>query len=402
MIVDIYEALDLIDQNISTVDSYKVPLEEALYKISSKRVLATLPLPIFNNSAMDGYGLNGESDSYKVIGKILAGDSHTYELKSGEAIKILTGAKVPQSVDTVIPQENVTIKDNIINIRDFVKKGANIRYLGEDINIDEVIVDKGEVITSAHIALLASQGICEVEVYRDVKVGVFASGSELKLYNESLDEGEIYNSNTPYLIARSKELGADSRFIGKCLDSKESIKEIINSSLDYDLIVTSGGVSVGEADFTKEAFLDLGMKILFERVNVKPGKPTTFGKIKDTFILNLAGNPLAGALNFEIFGKFTIKKLSGANDSYHDYIKVRSKSEITSKRATSNIIPGVFCEDSFTMIDRYAPGNVNVLNRCNGMIIIDKDRDKIEKDDIVKFIPIRWELLCDKSKKFTS
>jgi len=402
MAVTIYEALKLIETNLPTLSTEIIPIENSVSRITSKTVTASISLPTFNNSAMDGYGLKGESNSYIIIGKILAGDAHTYKLKNGECIKILTGAQVPESVETIIPQENTIENETSITIEKPVKYGANIRYRGEDIDENEAILHIGETINSAHIGLLASQGITHVEVYRKVSVGIFASGSELKLHHEALGDSQVYNSNTPYLLSRSEELDCYTRFVGKSDDNIDSLKDLISSALDCDVIITSGGVSVGEADYTKEAFSSLGMETIFSKVQIKPGKPTTFGKIGKTLILNLPGNPLASALNFEIFGKFIISKLSGKKACYHDSITAKLKKPISSNRPVANIIPGTFDGVYFTPLQKFAPGMVNVLNHCNGIIIIDSETDELKKEDNVNFLPIRWNFLAEDFKNFTT
>jgi len=402
MAVSIYEALKFIEKDSRVVESEIISIEDAIGRISSCELSASLALPSFNNSAMDGYGLKGEKSTYIIKGKILAGDSHSYDLRDGECIRITTGAKVPDCVDSVIPQENCLIGDMEIKIKKDVKNGANIRKKGEDIDVGENILKKGDLITSAHIGLLASQGISEVEIYKRVRVGVFASGSELRLHHEELKDGQVYNSNTPYLMARSQELGCDVIFLGKSGDDKESIKSLVKKGLDCDIIVSSGGVSVGEADFTKESFRELGMDTIFEKVQVKPGKPTTFGKINDTYVLNLPGNPLASALNFEIFGKFLISILSGLNKPYHGFINTTTTKIINSPRPTSNIIPGTFDGDSFTPLSKYAPGNVNVLNHCNGIIVLNSKTDQIKEKESVKFLPIRWDFTRESFEDITS
>jgi molybdopterin molybdotransferase len=393
MAVTIYEALQLIEKSIPALSTEIIPIENALNRIASKDIKATLALPSFNNSAMDGYGLKGEAKEYTLVGKILAGDSHTYTLNDGECIKILTGAQVPNSVERIIPQENTKQDNNTIHIVKPVKSGANIRHKGEDIYEGETILKTGTSVNSTHIALLASQGITHIEVKRKVKVGVFASGSELKLHFEKLNDAQIYNSNTLYLLARSQELHCETRFVGKSEDSVNSLKKLVKAALDCDLIVTSGGVSVGEADFTKEAFSALGMEILFNKVQVKPGKPTTFGKIGNTLVLNLPGNPLAAALNFELFGTFIIHTLQGLTAKYHNYILTPLSKRIDSPRPVANIIPGWFDGQTFTPSRKYAPGMVNVLSHCNGIIIIDPETEIIEEGKNVRFLPIRWDFL---------
>jgi len=400
--VTIMEAIELILSATKSTKSELISLENALTRISYQTLEATIALPTFNNSAMDGFGLKGSHDSYTIIGKILAGDAHSYTLKSGECVTIMTGAEVPSSVECVIPQENTTITDDTIMINKAVKEHANIRLKGEDINEGEVILKQGEKITSAHISLLASQGITHIKVHRIPRVAIFASGSELKLHFEKLEKSQIHNSNTPYLMARSEELGCETLFVGKAEDSVESLQALIKDSLDCDFIVTSGGVSVGEADFTKEAFSTLGCESIFEKVQIKPGKPTTFGKIGNTLVLNLPGNPLASSLNFEIFGKLLLMKLRGLKTTHHGFINTKISQDFKMNRPVDTVLPGFFDGESFTPAKKFSPGNVNVLNHCNGMIIINKETKELKENDKVKFMPIHWEFLKEEFVKFTS
>ncbi len=402
MAVTIIEAIELILSTTKSTKSELISLENALTRVSYQTLNATISLPTFNNSAMDGFGLKGRHDNYTIVGKILAGDAHSYDLKEGECVTIMTGAEVPSSVDSVIPQENTNITDTTIVINKAVKEKANIRLKGEDIKVGEMILEKGEKITSAHISLLASQGITHIKVHRIPRVAVFASGSELKLHFEKLEKSQVYNSNTPYLMARSEELGCETLFVGKAEDSVEALQALIKDSLDCDFIVTSGGVSVGEADFTKAAFEGLGCESIFSKVQIKPGKPTTFGKIGDTLVLNLPGNPLASSLNFEIFGKLLLMKLRGLKTTHHGFINTKISQSFEMNRPVDTVLPGFFDGVAFTPADKFAPGNVNVLNHCNGMIIIDKETKALKENDIVKFLPIRWEFLRENFEDFTS
>ncbi len=391
MQVTIEEAIGLIVEAVGEPRTEMVPLENALMRVCAQTIEATIALPPFTNSAMDGYGLRGESMHYRVTERVMAGDAHEVSLEEGEAVRIMTGARVPADVERVIPQENVRVEKDEIFIEKPVGKGANIRLLGEDIGYGEKVVKKGERILSAHIGLLASQGITHLRVYKRPRVSIFAGGSELKLHFESIGDAQIFNSNTPYLIARSRELGAETTFVGKAEDTVSSLKSLISSARDADLIVTSGGVSVGEADFTKEAFGESGFEPLFTKVAIKPGKPTTFGRIGETLVLNLPGNPLASALNFEIFGKLLIKKLSGEKEAYQNVMNVPMGEDFILKKAVDSVIPGVYDGSFFKPAQKYAPGMVNVLPHCNGIIIVSKDTGRIEKGEIVKFIPIRWD-----------
>ena len=402
MQVSIFEGIEKIVQNIKKLKTKIVPLENAIGKVSAKTLKATISLPRFNNSAMDGYGLKGEHQTYKIVGKILAGDDIDITLNDGECIKITTGARTPNTVDKVIPQENTTSHDNTITVQKELKHFANIRKKGEDIQEDETIINDGDTITSNYISLLASQGITHIKIYQTPKVAIFASGSELKMTYETLKNAEIYNSNTPYLHSRSQELGCDVTFVGKSEDNLESLKSLVENSLEYDMIVTSGGVSVGEADFTKDAFKAFDIKTAFDKVSVKPGKPTNFGMIANTAVLNLPGNPLAASLNYEIFGKLIINCLSGKKNIYQNYISCKMGKNFKTNRPVDTIIPGFYDGISFEPAYQFGANMVNVLNHCNGYLVIGADTDEIKEGELVKFLPINWGFESEKVIDFLS
>jgi len=407
--VTIKEAINLITKELIPLQTEILPLEEAKGRICTKEIKASIALPPFDNSAMDGYALRMDKEapqkgeSFKVIGKILAGEKNNFHLKKTQAVKIMTGAMIPPKTDCVIPQEKTTaLDDNFIRLNEDIKLEANIRKKGEDINIGDTVISPSEEIKSSHIALLASQGITHISVYKKPKVSVFSSGNELKLHFEKLEKSQIYNSNTPYFISRAHELGCETSFIGKADDSLDSITKLISSSLKSDLILTSGGVSVGEADFTKEAFKKLGFKEIFSKVQIRPGKPTTFGKIGNTLVLNLPGNPLAGALNFEIFGRIIIEMLRGAKEIHHNFVKTKISHDYKKKKGPQSVIPGNFNGESFEVTSKFAPGMVNVLNRCNGFIVLSENTEILKKGDTVKFIPVDWNFKTEKFKDFAT
>jgi molybdopterin molybdotransferase len=403
MAISIYQALELIEQYTTKVGFEIVPLENSLKRVCAKDIFATHSLPRFNNSAMDGYGVKLENSlkNIKVIDTILAGSSSQTQINQNEAIKITTGARVPSSVEAIIPQEDIIInKDKTISIPTNIKKNSHIRFIGEDINSNEKILEDGDEINFASITALASQGITHIKVYKQPKVTVFASGEELKLHYEQVKDYQIYNSNTPTLIARTKELGCNTTFIGVANDTIKSIQEHIENSLDSDLIITSGGVSVGEADFTKEAFSNLNINTIFDGIAIKPGKPTVFGKIGSTHILNLPGNPLASALIFELFGKIIIQNLSGSKDIYHNTISSKISDDFKNKKGRPTLIPGYYDGESFTPSKKRSPGMVNILNHCNSLILLNENVDFLQKNAKVKLLPINWKFFTKEKKGF--
>ena len=403
MAVQVIEALRLINHKIIKTKYEVVPIEDSIDRIAAEDIFATHFMPRFNNSAMDGYAVKLEDSNkvVKVIDKILAGSKKTTKIKNGQTIKIMTGARVPKSVDAIVPQELVEIIDDTsVKLPETIQPFAHIRFVGEDIKNGQILIANGESINFSKITLLTSQGVTHIKVYKKPRVTVFASGEELKLHYEQVKKYQIYNSNTPTLIARAKELGCDVTFVGIASDSVKSLTELISNSLDSDLIVTSGGVSVGEADFTKEAFDKLNMETIFDGIIIKPGKPTILGKIGKTTILNLPGNPLASSLIFEIFGKIIIQKLSGSKDVYHNTIKTKNGIELKNKKGRITIIPGYFDGEKFNASYKRSPGMVSILSNCNALLALDENVELLKENQEVNILPINWKFFTNKEKDF--
>ena len=401
MAISVQNAIDIISKINFNPNFEILPIENAISRISAEEIFATSFLPKFNNSAMDGYAIiyEDKENDLKIIDTIFAGDNNNRLIEKNSCIKIMTGAKIPDNTTAIIPKEDTQeLTDNKIKIIKNVKKFQHIRYIGEDIKKDNLLIDIGEEINFSKITLLASQGFSHIKVYKKPKIVVFASGEELKLHYEKIEDYQIYNSNTPTFISRAKELGCDVTFIGQAKDNIESICELINNSLDADLIITSGGVSVGDADFTREAFNKLNFETIFDGIKIKPGKPTIFGKIKDSYILNLPGNPLASALIFELFGKSIIQKLLGTNQIYQSFIYGKLQNDFKTKKGRITIIPGFFDGEYFEISENRSPGMVSTLSKCNSMILMDDNVETLSKDSLVKILPINWKFFSDKKK----
>ena len=401
MAISVQNAIDIISKINFNPNFEIVPIENAISRICAEEIFATSFLPKFNNSAMDGYAIiyEDKENDLKIIDTIFAGDNNNRLIEKNSCIKIMTGAKIPDNTTAIIPKEDTEeLTDNKIKIIKNVKKFQHIRYIGEDIKKDNLLIDIGEEINFSKITLLASQGFSHIKVYKKPKIVVFASGEELKLHYEKIEDYQIYNSNTPTFISRAKELGCDVTFIGQAKDSIESICKLINNSLDAELIITSGGVSVGDADFTREAFNKLNFETIFDGIKIKPGKPTIFGKIKDSYILNLPGNPLASALIFELFGKSIIQKLLGTNQIYQSFIYGKLQNDFKTKKGRITIIPGFFDGEYFEISENRSPGMVSTLSKCNSMILMDDNVETLSKDSLVKILPINWKFFSDKKK----
>ena len=404
MAVTVERALELIYTNIKKTGLKILPIEEALGYVLAEDIVATHNLPPFDNSAMDGYAVKIEDSGkcVKVEHTIFAGDDFKGELCSGFAIKIMTGARIPLGTQCIVPIEDTQECETGVVLPQNLTISKHIRLAGEDIKKETPLLTHGDILNAHQITLLASQGISHIKVHKRPRVALFASGNELKMHFEQVEEYQLYNTNTPTLLARAQELGCKVEFIGTARDTMTDIKAHIKSALECDLVITSGGVSVGDADFTKEAFGEFGYNILFDKIEIKPGKPTTFGKIGDTIILNLPGNPLAAALNFELFGQSIIYALSGAKKKFINSINAKMKSPYKLRAGRRTLVPGYFDGEFFTVCEHFAPGMVSPLAQANGYIMIDEKSSLIQENALVKVISTQFSFVSHEHKSLVT
>ncbi len=392
MAVTVEQAISIIQETIRPKSMELLPIEAVTGRILAEDIVATHNLPPYDNSAMDGYAVKvaDAGKSVHVLNTIFAGDNDTTKIFEGSCSKIMTGARIPEGTECIVPVENTTADGDDVILPEALKAGQHIRLCGEDIEADDQLLSKGERLYAHHITLLASQGISHVKVYKKPRIALFASGSELKMHFETVAAHQLYNTNTPTIAARTEELGCEVDFIGTAEDSLEAIQEHIESALDSDLIITSGGVSVGDADYTKEAFGAFGFDVKFDKIEIKPGKPTTFGMVGKTAVLNLPGNPLAAALNFELFGQTMILALSGARDKHLNVIETVMADEFKVKPGRRTLVPGTFDGKTFTACKKFAPGMVSPLAVSNAFIMLDERVSVLNKGTRVKIVPTRY------------
>jgi len=392
MPVSVEEALSLIHSFTPKLRREFIPIESACGRILAETLTARHNLPPFDNSAMDGYAVVCSDAGNTVLSEhtVFAGDSEQVRIAEGLAVRIMTGARIPEGAECIVPIEEVTVDGDSVSLPDSLKAGQHIRLCGEDIEVGDALLGAGEMLYAHHITLLASQGITHVCVYQKPRVAIFASGSELKMHCEPVGEHQLYNTNSPTFAARASELGCEVHFIGTAADTLDALLALIESALQSDLIVTSGGVSVGDADYTKEAFAHFSLAPLFEKVNIKPGKPTTVGTIGDTLVLNLPGNPMAAALNFELFGQALIAMLSGTHAPYQNTVTARMKHAYRLRAGRRTLLPGFFDGTHFNVCEKFAPGMISPLGSSNGFIMLDESCGGLSAGDEVKFVPTRF------------
>lgn len=363
-----------IKQNIITL-----PLIKAIGYIISEDIVCIRDLPAYNNSALDGYAIkySDRGKKLKVKEKVLYAGVVTDEfLEDGECFKIMTGAKIPNGADTILCFEDAKIEDGYVVSPIDIKKGEAFRVKGEECKIGSILIKKGTKLEVSQIALLSSQGLSHIKVNAKPKVVVFSTGSELKEPYEVANEDEFYNINSYTIITLLKQFDIDADYGGIIKDSLLKTKELFESVKNrYDVIITSGGVSIGEADFVKEALIYNGFTSIFDSVNIKPGKPTVAGFINETLVISLPGNPLATFFNTFVFALPAIKKLGGDINFLHQKIKATNKKEFKVKNGRVNFVLGVYENGDFTVIDngKISSGMVEPLLRSNAIALTNEN-----------------------------
>jgi len=402
MTKSIEEALEIIYKEVKAKSTHILPIEKTLGSIVAKDYKALFDLPRFDNSAMDGYAVKISDAGKEVNVKEVtyAGDVQEEAFLTGEAVKIMTGAPTPKGCESIVAIEDVTVTERGVILPTSIKADNFIRWRGEDIKSGTVFLKAQTEVTAYTLALLSSQGITHIEVYRKPKVVVFSTGEELKAHYETIEGHQLYNSNAPMFVARAKELGCDVSYISSAGDTMESLKSAVVNAKDADLILTSGGVSVGDKDFTKEAFKELGLTTYFSGIDIKPGKPTHFGKLGECFVINLPGNPLAAMVNFEMFVKPTIAKLTGTKSFYHGLITTKMKSDHKLKAGKNTVILGSWDGTFFEALKGQKPGMVAPLDKADGFIVTTKEISYLEKEQEVKMIAIKLDFKSDKEEDF--
>ena len=313
------DAIKWIRQFIEPVkETQIIPIRESLGKVLSEDIYSPIDVPNYNNSAMDGFVFYKAQENspimLEVIGSQLAGQSSNEKVLPGQAIQIMTGARIPNGGNTVIPIELVSYEGDKISINESPKIGANIRKIGEDVKKNELILKKGRCIRSSEIGLLASLGLPKVSVYRQIRVAFFSTGDEVVEVGNLLKVGQVYDSNNHTIGAMLERIGAEIVNLRIVSDDKNALKETLLSIVDeVDVIITSGGVSVGAADFMKEVLNEIG-EVLFWKLSIKPGRPLAYGKINQTHYFGLPGNPVASMVSFYQIVQLQLKVLMGEVD----------------------------------------------------------------------------------------
>ena len=317
--IPISEAIEMIERETARLGHEPVELSAAVGRVLAEDVVADTDLPPFDRSQMDGYAVmaadaKGAPVKLKLVGESAAGNGWHQELKVGEAVRIMTGAPVPAGADAVQKVEVTNEDDDQVEILESTEKGKFIVFKGAEIKAGQIVISSGDVVTENMVAVLAAFGYSQVKAAKKPKVAILSTGSEIVDVDQTPGTDQIRNSNSAMLRAFAEKCGAITGALPVAGDNIEALKKQIQLAIeDSDVLIMTGGVSVGKYDFTKAAMLELGAEIFFEKVRLKPGKPTVFARLNNKLVFGLPGNPVSVAATFHLFVRRALLKMQGSS-----------------------------------------------------------------------------------------
>ncbi|MDK0617689.1 molybdopterin molybdotransferase MoeA [Clostridium perfringens] len=398
------EALEILNKNTKALKSEVVSIKDSLKRVLYGDVKSKINNPPFNKSVFDGYAFKSEDSKgtskenpieLKIVDEIFAGMWPEIEIKSGEAIRIMTGAPIPVGADCVLKQEETERHGDLVKIFKEMKANENISFMGEDIKIGETLIKKGKRLDYADLGIMASSGISEIIVYKKPKVSIISTGDEVCDINSTLKPGKIYDSNLYSLSARIEELGYNLFSMEHVGDNILKIGEAIEKAFEKsDIVFTTGGASVGEKDLMQKVSESIGFERLFWKIKIKPGSAVVCSKREEKILISLSGNPNAALTTFELLGKSVLKKLEGEEENIN--IK-REKGVLmdsfNKKSPQRRFLRGNIIYDekgAKVYITQIKSGNgiLSSLLNANCLIEIEKGNEGLNRGEVVNIIKL--------------
>ena len=338
--ITVEEALDTILAQVRVLGTERVDILSSRGRVLAENIISALNVPPLDNSSMDGYAVRagdvagavpGHPVTLTVIGDLPAGYTARQAVGPGQALRIMTGAPVPEGADTVIMQENTSSQGSAVAIRQGEKAGVNIRRAGEDIKQGALLFPAGTFVRPAHIGIMASIKRAMVSVYQRPRVAILSTGDELVDIDGDLGQGKIVTSNSYSLMSLVAEAGGTPVMLGIARDTKDALRERLLEGLHADIIISSGGVSVGDYDFVKDVLQELGADMKFWKVLMRPGQPLAFGVIGGRPAFGLPGNPVSAMVSFEQFVRPAMRKMSGYKKLFRPLLEAVAQEDVPAK-----------------------------------------------------------------------
>lgn len=366
-----------------------MPLKYSLGFVLAEDIFAPISLPPFRQSAMDGYALrHGDLTDYELIGECKAGDFKEYELVENQAVRIFTGARVPDQADTVIIQENIKKEGSRIQIRQVPKPFSNIRPMGEQVKKGELVAKKGTRINAALIGFLAGFGLEEVLVISKPEIMLIVTGNELQYPGKPLNPGAVYETNGITIQNILAENGFSVGSLVHVMDDEKVIEEAISNALEYDLVLISGGISVGDYDFVKAGLESNRVEEKFYKINQKPAKPVWFGKKEESMVFALPGNPASLLICMLVYVIPAIRKMVSGKYLELNFKKGILNGQLENPHHKSLFLLGIEEDGIVEILEKQASGMLVSFSQSNALVFVDESIERIEFGGKVRFIPI--------------
>ena len=388
--ISVEQALKTIDENVSVAKAIQMNLSKALGYVLAEDITSPMDMPPFPQSAMDGYAvkLNG-TNTFNLVGEVKAGDGHEPQLNQGEAIRIFTGAPVTASADLVVRQEDCNVVENVLEVNPLPKTGANIRPKAEQTVSGDIALRKGQAINAAAIGYLATLGITEVSVFPKPKVAILVTGNELVAPGQELNYGQIYESNAIMLQSALTNYGIEQSDVYRVKDDYESTRDELSKMLSsYDVILCSGGISVGDYDFVGKALIELDVKEIFYKIKQKPGKPLFFGKKENALVFALPGNPAAALTCFNVYVIKALNLLTGKRPQGLVRIKKNITTDFSRKGDRAQFLKGSICGNEVAIMEGQSSAMLHTYALSNTLVFIPLEMTSVKKGEPVECILI--------------
>ncbi len=381
--ISITEAENIVKSSSITIATESLELINSVGHYLSEPIFSPLNMPPFSQSAMDGYAICGNGANYTVIGEVKAGDTCAHVLKNGEAFRIFTGAMIPSNTTSIAKQEIVERTNNAITLTETVKIGTSIRKAGEELQKGDLVLKKGTKLNAAAIGLLSGLGIQTVTVFKKPKITLVITGDELTKQGETLLKGKIYESNSFTLQSALLTLGYQSD-IRLVKDDYFATKDTINSAIESsDLVIITGGISVGDYDFVGEALNELEVEQKFYKINQKPGKPLYYGEKGNTKLFALPGNPAAALTCFYIYVLTAIKTMMGASNPNLIKTKATLNHNHTKKGDRAHLLKAILIGDEIEVHKGQSSAMLSSFVEANCLLYMSSTTHQVKKGTLV-------------------
>jgi molybdopterin molybdotransferase len=393
--IDFQNALNLVLKNTQQLNTEEIPIEKSVGRILKEDIYCRIEMPPFDKSAMDGYAVIAKDIKrvparLKCTGVIQAGDNRREKIDRGECMKIMTGAPMPENSDSVIMIEHTRQDGLYVEMERKIAKGENVCYQGEDLKIGQKVLGKNTEISSSNIALLATVGRRFVKVTGKPKVAVLNTGAEIMQAGRKLVKNKIYNSNGPMLLALLESDGIKADFLGIARDEPAELRKAIKKGLKADMLLISGGVSMGDYDLVPQILKSVGVKIIFHKVRIKPGKPLLFGKKGNKVIFGIPGNPVSNFSTYIMFIRPAVYKMMGYDSYAARFEQGIIEKEFHQKIGRKHFVLAkiVKRDNSYRLIPlkSYGSADVLALSRADGFMVMEPDTAIVKKNSRIGFV----------------